>query len=494
MNIEQLIEFCKPQKIAGVKPDKTGKLCQDSREVAEGDIFIAVKGLRSDGHHFIREAIDRGASVIITEKEIDDNDALLWLQVKNTRKLLGPLAQFITGNPAEKLTIIGVTGTNGKTTVSTLIWQILTTIGYKASLLGTVEKRVNSDEYKSRLTTADPIELSNDMRQMVDAGSEFLVMEVSSHALSQQRVRGIAFKVAVFTNLSHDHLDYHESMNEYASAKKKLFNSLDDTSWAITNLDDSRGKWITNSTPAKILSFSFSGKGLFKAEILSADAEGSVLSIDGIKIKTPLVGKFNAYNVIEALLACTALGIDGVRVARALMECTGAPGRMERVNSIAKREKEPLVFVDYAHTPNALENVAATLSALKLPKQKLIIIFGCGGDRDKSKRPVMAGIAEQFGDKVVVTSDNPRTEDPEAIIDEIMRGFRNSNLVSRITSRHDAITNTIIEADHNCIVLIAGKGHETYQEVNGVRSHFDDREVTLEALKRRELLKNERVS
>lgn len=493
MDIEQFIEFCDPQNIDGIKPVKLGKLCQDSREVAAGDIFIAVKGYKSDGHIFIREAVDRGASVVITERQLSGNNEFLALQVKNTRNLLGPLAQLIAGNPAQKLTIIGVTGTNGKTTVSTIIWQILTKLGLKASLLGTVEKRVNNDVYNSLLTTSDPIELACDMKQMVEAGSKYLVMEVSSHALSQQRVRGIPFKVAVFTNLSHDHLDYHESMNDYASAKRKLFNSLDEKSWAVTNFDDSRGEWIINSTPAKILSFSFKGKGLFKADIVTADAAGSVILLDDIKIKTPLVGTFNAYNVIEALLACTALGLDGTRAADALTTCTGAPGRMERVNVSVKNSQEPLVFVDYAHTPNALENVASTLDALKGSTQKLIIIFGCGGDRDKTKRPLMAEIAERIADEVIITSDNPRTEDPDSIIDEIMQGFRNQQSATRITSRHHAITNTILQADNNSLVLIAGKGHETYQEINGVRTHFDDREVALKALKIRNSQNKERV-
>jgi UDP-N-acetylmuramoyl-L-alanyl-D-glutamate--2,6-diaminopimelate ligase len=496
MNIEQIIEFCKPEISSGIKPAKTGKLCQDSREVASGDIFIAVKGHKSDGHNFIREAIARGASVVITENGVTeiDIDNVLFLQVKNTRNLLGPLAQLIAGNPAQNLTIIGVTGTNGKTTVSTLIWQILTKLGLKASLLGTVEKRINQEIFKSSLTTADPIELSYDMKQMVEAGSKFLVMEVSSHALSQERVRGIPFRVAVFTNLSHDHLDYHESMNEYASAKKKLFSSLDNKSWAVTNLDDSRGEWMINSTPANILSFSFHSKGLFKASIITSGVEGSVIELDGIKIKTPLAGLFNAYNVIEALLGCTALGLDGKHVAEILTLCNGAPGRMERVNPASRTGKEPLVFVDYAHTPNALENVATTLCDLKNPDQKLMIIFGCGGDRDKTKRPIMAEIAEKYADKVIVTSDNPRTEDPDIIIDEIMSGFKNRKPVIRITSRQKAITETLISADKNSIVLIAGKGHETYQEINGIRTHFDDREVALDGLKKWKMQNKEGVS
>ncbi|MCC5941767.1 MAG: UDP-N-acetylmuramoyl-L-alanyl-D-glutamate--2,6-diaminopimelate ligase [Balneolaceae bacterium] len=485
MTIHNIIEFCNPITVFGKKPAIIGKLCQDSRDVQKGDLFIAVKGLKSDGHNFISEAVNRGASVVITEKKVDLPSTVCVIVVQSTRKLLGPLAQKMAGNPAEKLTIIGITGTNGKTTVATLIWQILTRLNYNASMLGTVEKRVNSEIFKSRLTTADPIELANDMKQMVDAGSKYLVMEVSSHALDQKRVKGIPFKAAVFTNLTHDHLDYHESMNEYASAKKRLFNSLEENSWAITNVDDERGEWITNSTPAKVLSISFKNKGLINAEILKSDATGLTISIDGTVIQSPLVGEFNAYNVVEALLVCTVLGIDGKKIADALRSCNGAAGRMERVNFADKQGDEPIAFVDYAHTPNALENVASTLKRIKKSNQKLTIVFGCGGDRDKTKRPVMAEIAERYGDKVIVTSDNPRTEDPDAIISEIMTGFNDAGRVESITLRDKAIEKAIRNADKNTIILIAGKGHETYQEINGVRSHFDDREIARKALKER---------
>ncbi len=485
MEIKNIIEFCNPISLFGKKPEKVGKLCQDSRDVEKGDIFIAVKGLKSDGHNFISEAISRGAAVIIAETKPEVPSHVFVIIVRSTRRLLGPLAQKMVGNPAEKLTVIGITGTNGKTTVATLIWQVLTKLGYNTSMLGTVEKRVNSEIFKSRLTTADPIELAADMKQMVDAGSKYLVMEVSSHALDQKRVNGILFKVALFTNLTHDHLDYHSSMNDYASAKKRLFNSLEKSSWAITNIDDERGGWMANSTPAKVISISFKNNGLINAEILKSDASGLVISIDGAEIQSPLVGEFNAYNVVQALLACTALGFDGKKIASALSTCKGAAGRMERVESILEAKKEPIIFVDYAHTPNALENVAKTLTELKKSGEKLCILFGCGGDRDKTKRPVMAKIAERYGDEVIVTSDNPRSEDPDAIISDIMAGFVNPGRVKAITLREDAINAAISLADESTIILIAGKGHETYQEINGVRSHFDDREIARKALKER---------
>lgn len=486
MNFQELIAFCKPISVSGPEPETIGKLRQDSREIDPGDIFIAVKGTKSDGHNFIAEAIEHGAAVIISQKELNINENVAVIQVKKTRKLLGKLAQKMEGNPANKLTIIGVTGTNGKTTVATLVWQILTKLDYKASLLGTIEKRVLQRQSPSRLTTADPIELAETMREMVDAGSEYLAMEVSSHALDQRRTKGISFKVAVFTNLSHDHLDYHETMNEYASAKKKLFNSLDSKSWAITNADDERGEWIVNSTPAKVLSFSFEDKGLLHAKILKSDATGMTISIDETKIETPLVGRFNAYNVVEALLTCTALGIDGKKAAEILEHCHGAPGRMERINEDLTIENEPIVFVDYAHTPNALENVLSTLRELKTRHQKLVCVFGCGGDRDKSKRPKMASIAESYANRVIVTSDNPRTEDPGLIIDEIMKGFKHPDEITRITNRQDAIKEAVLSSKAGSIVLIAGKGHETYQEINGKRIHFDDREIVREALQQRD--------
>lgn len=482
MTIEKLIEFCKPISVSGITPDTLGKLRQDSRAIKKNDIFIAVKGTKSDGHDFIEDAIQRGAVLIISEKEIQTNNNTAVLVVKNTRKLLGPLAQFMVNNPAEKIKIIGVTGTNGKTTVATLVWQILTRLGHPASLLGTVEKRINQKVVQSTLTTADPIELADDIKQIYDAGSTHLVMEVSSHALHQHRVDGIHFDLAVFTNLTHDHLDYHTSMQEYATAKKMLFNGLTDQSWAITNADDSRGEWMVNSTPAKVLSISFEGKGLINAKLLRSGAEGMKISVDDAEINTPLVGTFNAYNVVQALLTCTCLGLDGKKVSEAIKECKGAPGRLERVTSADDIGKLPLVLVDYAHTPNALENVLSALSGLKSKKQKLAVVFGCGGDRDRSKRPKMAAISQTYADEIFVTSDNPRSENPDAIIDDIMKGFSNPESVQRISSREQAIRTAILKADHKTIVLIAGKGHETYQEINGKRNHFDDREEARNAL------------
>lgn len=486
MTFSELISFCNPVSVIGQGPDEIGMLCQDSRKVTPGDTFIAIRGISSDGHNYIDAAIEKGATVIISEKKSGDLNNIVQIIVNDTRSLIGPLAQKLAGNPAEKLTIVGVTGTNGKTTVATLIWQVLTELGQPASLLGTVEKRFNrSKSIDSALTTADPIEIALDMKKMVQMGSKFLAMEVSSHALDQQRTDGIPFYIAVFTNLSHDHLDYHKTEEHYAAAKKKLFDSLDPTGWAITNVDDPQGEWMTKDTAAKVLGLSFKKHSTVQANIIKADAEGTQIDIEDLQMKTSLIGNFNAYNAVQALLASTALGFDGTHIAESFENCKGAPGRLERVNNNSNPVNEPIVLVDYAHTPDALENVSQTLADLKKEDQQLIILFGCGGDRDKTKRPKMAAIAEKHGDRVIVTSDNPRTEKPEAIIEEILAGFSDLSNVYRDPSRKNAIEKAVLEASEHDIILIAGKGHETYQEINGERSHFDDREVARAALGKR---------
>lgn len=481
MTFEDLIAICKPVEISGPKPADIGMLTQDSRKVSDGSVFIAVKGLQVDGHTFIDDAVANGASVIICEDTSYTQKNVCTLVVPDSRSLAGPLAQAFEGNPADKLKLIGITGTNGKTTVATLTYQVLQTLGATPSLLGTVAKHIGKKKVDSVLTTSDPVELASDMRQAVESGSTHLVMEVSSHALDQQRVNGLDFLVAAFTNLSHDHLDYHNSLQEYATSKKKLFDGLAPDAWAIVNADDEKADFMTMDCPAQVVDFSFRQQSSTECRIISSTQRGLELVINGTEIESPMVGKFNAYNITEAFLICRALGYEEQVVADALNTSTGAAGRLERVQN-RKKETEPLVLVDYAHTPDALENVLSTLSDIKTEGQKLHVIFGCGGKRDKAKRPKMAKIAENYADIVTVTSDNPRNENPETIIDEIMPGFVNPGSVERITNRQEAIHHAIGNSDENTIILIAGKGHETYQEVNGTRHDFDDRKVALEAL------------
>ncbi|MFO7845246.1 MAG: UDP-N-acetylmuramoyl-L-alanyl-D-glutamate--2,6-diaminopimelate ligase [Balneolaceae bacterium] len=486
MNVSELIAFCEPLSVIGQGPGDIGSLSQDSRTVNKGDIFIAVRGYTSDGHAHIGQAVENGATVVIAEEKTTELDSVVQIIVQDTRELIGPLSQKLAGNPAQKLITVGITGTNGKTTVATLIWQTLTGMGQPASLLGTVGKRFNRKKaQKAGLTTADPIEIARDMKTMVEMGSRFVVMEVSSHALEQQRTKGIPFDVGVFTNLSHDHLDYHKTEENYAKAKKKLFDSLPADGWAITNTDDARGEWIVKDCSAKIIGLSFHKHAAVQANIIEANERGTQIDVEDLQLKTPLVGTFNAYNAVQALLTTTALGFDGQLVAETLAGCKGAPGRLERVEINKNKVAQPAVFVDYAHTPDALENVCKTLKNLKHEGQQLAVLFGCGGDRDRTKRPEMAKIAEEYADRIIVTSDNPRTEDPQAIIDEILKGFADAPSVESTPSRRAAIESLILEASADDILLIAGKGHETYQEINGKRNHFDDREEALAALEKR---------
>lgn len=495
MTFEELITYCHPVSVHGSAPDTLGELRNDSRKVAKGDIFIAIRGYEADGHTFLADAVENGASVLISEERYEAGSDAVVVVVENTRKLISPLAQKIAGDPAKDLRIIGITGTNGKTTVATLVWQVLRYLNQPAGLLGTVSKRINDEEHESRLTTADSIELAADMKKMKAAGCIYLVMEVSSHALHQERVHGIDFEVAAFTNISHDHLDYHSTMEEYAASKKKLFDELSETSWAVINADDTYAGYMIDDTPAKILDFSLHGRALINATLEEMSADVTILGVEGVKVHSPLVGHFNAVNIVQALMICTALGFDGRTVASNLGKCKGAEGRMEKVTVNGGYDHLPVIIVDYAHTPDALENVASTLAELKSEDQILTIIFGCGGDRDRTKRPEMAKIAETFADKVVVTSDNPRSEDPEAIIEEITAGFTPGYSYSAIASRKDAIHTVISDSGSNDIILIAGKGHETYQEFNGNRIHFDDREEASTALSwKKGTLKNSGVN
>lgn len=483
MTFNELISLCQPTDVSGPEPDSIGMLTQDSRKVESGSVFIAVRGYHVDGHSFIEDAIAKGASIVICEEPYDTEEDVCIIRVPDTRSLVGPLAQAFEGNPARRLKVIGITGTNGKTTVATLTYQVLEKLGINPSLLGTVSKWIAGREIESKLTTADPTELAGDMRKMVEAKSTHLVMEVSSHALDQQRVAGIDFDIAAFTNLSHDHLDYHEDLTAYARAKKQLFDGLAPYAWAIINGDDEQAKFMGMDCKARKIYFSFRKALDVECQILDNTIEGLVIRIGKTMIESPLVGNFNAYNLTETFLICRALGYEDKDIANALKSAPGAPGRLERVEGSG--QGKPVVLVDYAHTPDALENVASTLAELKEENQKLHIVFGCGGNRDKAKRPKMARIAEEYGDRITVTSDNPRDEEPDTIIDEIMSGFDNPDKIERTVDRREAINQAIADGDAHTMILIAGKGHETYQEVKGERYDFDDRKIAREALGRR---------
>lgn len=478
MNTHELIEFISPLNTSRYKPEgEIGALVQDSRQIEEGSVFIAIRGTEVDGHMFLEDAIHRGAKVLICEESYYTDAEVCVIEVEDTRSLIGPLAQEMAGNPGDRLKVIGITGTNGKTTTATLVFQTLSNLGEKVSLLGTVEKKILGKSLDSKLTTADPIELAADMKEMVEAGSEYLVMEVSSHALHQARVKGFEFSVAAFTNLSQDHLDYHETIEEYTSAKKILFDELSSESSAIVNMDDAQGTFVISDTKARLSKLSFKEN----AKIIENSADGLIINVNGTEISSSLVGDFNAYNLAEAFLICTELGFDTKDIATALSKAKGAPGRMETVVCDNPTEL-PKVIVDYAHTPDALKNVLKTLAELRSQNQFIYCVFGAGGDRDSGKRPEMAKAAFEFADEIIVTSDNPRTENPDLIIADILQGFESTENVMSITSRKEAIFKAVELASSNDIILIAGKGHEDYQEIDGERLPFDDRVIAKEAL------------
>jgi UDP-N-acetylmuramoyl-L-alanyl-D-glutamate--2,6-diaminopimelate ligase len=483
LNFNQLLIACDPIEVTGSpEGELNGHVVHDSRRVMAGDVFVAIRGNQTDGHRFIGDALKKGASVVIAEEPAPAGhnfDTAIWLHVKDSRKVLLPLSLAMAGDPQDNLVLIGITGTNGKTTVSTLVYQVLTRLGYNASLMGTVARKIGKEELPSRLTTPDPLEIAADLATMYEAGSTHLVMEVSSHALDQHRVNGLRFEVAGFTNLTHDHLDYHGSLENYLSAKKSLFDHLDPRSIAVINEDDPSSNEIIADTEATVWKMSFKEGADFR--ILSNTPGGLELDLDGIYVESPLIGVFNAYNVGMAYLVCLALGCSKTNVASALAEAKGAAGRMEKVQ-VYSSVALATVIVDYAHTPDALENVLKTLSEIREKHHNIHVVFGCGGDRDKAKRPVMGKLAEEYGDLVTVTSDNPRNEEPGAIIDDILKGLKKPGSAIVESNRRLAIEQTVERSDENTIIVILGKGHETYQEIRGERYEMDDRMIARGAL------------
>ncbi|MEX0685190.1 MAG: UDP-N-acetylmuramoyl-L-alanyl-D-glutamate--2,6-diaminopimelate ligase [Balneolales bacterium] len=478
MNFFKLISLCQPLAVQGSQPRTIRALVTDSRLVRRGDVFIALRGFKVDGHRYISTAADNGASAVIVE-EIVPGTTITQIQVKDTRQLIGPLAQAFEGYPAKEVQIFGVTGTNGKTTVATLVHQVLFVLGIRAGLLGTIGVMIHKHRIPSHLTTPDAADLASLFRMIASSKCRYACMEVSSHAIDQQRINGLTFKVAGFTNLSHDHLDYHKTMEEYAKTKKKFFDGLGKDAIAIVNTDDPQGEYMVSDCQADIRRYGFAGSQ--GDSILKNNSYGLVIKVDGVTVESPLIGEFNAYNLALTYHACRALGISEEDAVWALSNLEGPVGRMQRI-VVESDVALPVVIIDYAHTPDALKNVLKTLHEIKKRNQFLHVVFGAGGDRDVSKRPEMAKFAEQYADCITITSDNPRNEDPEVILDDITRGFSKKRSILRDVDRRRAILRTIHQANPNSIVLIAGKGHETTQEIKGTFHHFDDKEVAETAL------------
>ncbi|MEM1135102.1 MAG: UDP-N-acetylmuramoyl-L-alanyl-D-glutamate--2,6-diaminopimelate ligase [Bacteroidota bacterium] len=450
-------------------------ICFDSREVTEGDMFIAVEGTVVDGHNYITQAVEKGATTVVCERLPEKiSNEICYLLVDDSAKAMGIFAANFYDHPSQKLNLVGITGTNGKTTVATLLFRLFRELGYNTGLISTVENKVNDTVLPAKFTTPDAIQLNGLLEEMVKQKCTHCFMEVSSHALEQERVNGIDFTGAVFTNISHDHLDYHKTFDNYIKAKKKLFDNLSDKAFALVNKDDRRGRIMVQNCSASIRTFSLKAMADFKAKILENSFEGLLLEIDGKDTWFRLIGNFNASNLLAVYASALLLEEDKENVLTSLSGIGPAKGRFDQVISEKNR-----AIVDYSHTPDALENVLKTIVALRKANEQIITVVGCGGDRDKEKRPKMAAIAAKLSDKVILTSDNPRTEDPEQIIKDMQQGLNtgDSNKTLAITERKEAIKTACMLASKGDIILVAGKGHENYQEINGVRHHFDDKEI-----------------
>lgn len=447
----------------------------DSRKVRPNWMFVAIKGLQSDGHDFINKAIELGADCIICEQiPSERHPHVTYVRVNDAAASLGVMAAEFYDHPSEKLKLIGVTGTNGKTTTVTLLYSLFKRMGYKTGLLSTVVNRIHNETVTATHTTPNAIELNALLRDMVDAGCTYCFMEVSSHAVHQKRIAGVRFAGAVFTNITHDHLDYHGTFDEYLKAKKGFFDMLSADAFALVNKDDYHGEEMVKDTKARVRTYAIKSMADFRARVVENQFSGLQLNIDGKDLWTKLIGSFNAYNILAVYTVARLLGQDDLTVLTQISTLNAPEGRFQYVKS----SNDITAIVDYAHTPDALKNVLNTIRDIRTGNEKVITVVGCGGDRDKGKRPLMAGIACELSDKVIITSDNPRSEEPEAIIMDMMKGVESDQTrkVMSITNRREAIRAACMMAQPGDILLIAGKGHEKYQEIKGERQHFDDLE------------------
>lgn len=466
------------QKVIGSTEITVEALTLDSRNAGAGSLFFAVSGTRFDGHDFIAKVVEQGCKAIITEKEVAVPEGVTLIVTDNSHKAAGIVASNFYGEPSRQLKLVGITGTNGKTTTTTLLYNLFMQLGYTTGLLSTVVNKIGAETIPSTHTTPDPIALNALLAQMVDANCEYCFMEVSSHAIHQHRIAGLEFAGGVFTNITHDHLDYHNTFKEYLDVKKRFFDELPATAFALTNIDDKNGRVMVQNTRAKVVSYAMKSPADYKVKVLENQFSGLVLNINGKEVWSRLVGDFNAYNLLTAYAVSILLGEEEEEVLRVLSSLESVEGRFQYFIS----ESGVVAIIDYAHTPDALENVLKTISNIRTKNETLYTVVGCGGDRDKTKRPEMARIACELSDKVILTSDNPRSEDPNQIIEEMNAGVPGHHFKKTISvvDRKQAIKTAISMAEKGDIILIAGKGHEKYQEINGVKHDFDDRKIALE--------------
>lgn len=481
--LKDILNNVKVEQIINEKELFVEGLAFDSRKVKEGFVFIAEKGEQTDGHLFIRKAIKQGAKAIVLEQMPEEKDILpdiIYIKVKSSSLTLGLMASNYYDHPTKKLKLVGITGTNGKTTTVTLLYRLFSSIGKSCGLISTIENRIKETIIPTERTTPDALTLNSLFAEMVSQGCEYAFMEVSSHAVVQNRIAGLKFSCAVFSNITLDHLDYHKTFENYIKAKKKFFDDLPSKAFAISNLDDKNGKVMLQNTKAKKIFYSLSNASAdYRASVLDDSFDGLQLVIDNKEIYSPLIGRFNAYNLLVIYSVAVTLGMAKQEVLVHLSALNSAPGRFERY----RLSSGAIAIIDYAHTPDALENVLTTIKEINaIKKQKVFCVIGCGGDRDKTKRPIMASIGQKFSDVLILTSDNPRTERSEDIIEDMKKGLtkdKDGKIHFCITDRREAIKLACTLANKNDIVLVAGKGHENYQEINHVKHHFDDKEEVL---------------
>ncbi|MFI8603164.1 UDP-N-acetylmuramoyl-L-alanyl-D-glutamate--2,6-diaminopimelate ligase [Cellulophaga baltica] len=468
--------------VSGSTSVMVNSICFDSRIVSADDVFIAIKGTITDGHKYVDKAISLGAKTIVCElmPEVLE-EGVTYVAVDNGNKALAIMASNFYDNPSKNLKLVGVTGTNGKTTISSLLYQLFKKAGFKVGLISTIKIMVDDITYKTSHTTPDALTINHHLKLMNDVGVEFCFMEVSSHGIHQKRTEGLVFEGAIFTNLSHDHLDYHKTFAEYRDTKKSLFDNLSKKAFVLTNIDDKNGLVMLQNTKARKYTYALKTYADYKAQILENQFNGQLLKIDGNEVWSKLIGDFNAYNMLAIYGTAQLLGLEKLEILRLLSELENVDGRFQYFIS----KERITAIVDYAHTPDALKNVLDTINSLRTGNENVITVVGCGGDRDKTKRPVMGHIASDMSTTVIFTSDNPRTENPEEILKEIEAGVEAQNVRKTLTieNRAQAIKTACQLANSNDIILIAGKGHETYQEINGVRAHFDDYETVQSLLK-----------
>ena len=479
MILRQILDKVKILEIVGKLETEISEIIFDSRKVIENSLYIAIKGTLADGHQYISSAIEKGAKGIVCEVLPEQKEeGITYIKVENSSDVLGLLASNFYGNPSKDLILIGVTGTNGKTSISTLLFDVFQKMGYLSALISTVEYRIGSEVFPSTHTTPDIITLNRILSKAVEQGCQYAFMEVSSHGIHQGRIDGLNFRIAGFTNITHDHLDYHKTFLEYLNTKKRFFDELPQTAVAITNIDDKNGLVMLQNTKAKKKTYAVKTLADYHGKLLELDFNGMLLDFNGKEFWTTLTGKFNVYNLLLVFAIARELGFEENEILTTISKLKRVNGRFE----VLKSQGGIIFVVDYAHTPDALENILDSINEIRTKNERLITIFGCGGDRDREKRPEMGKVATRKSTLAIITSDNPRTEEPMQIIKEIEAGVESQNFSKYITipDRQEAIKMAVKFAESKDIVLVAGKGHETYQEINGVKHHFDDKETILE--------------